>query len=296
MNVLVFGGTRLIGKHLVHELLTKGYQVTIATRGLTPDEFGDQVTRLTVERTSSDSIRNNIPDIVYDVVFDSLAYCSNDIKVLLDNVRCRRYIQVSTVSVYKDIYLGMKEDSFRPWDKTLIYCGRDDFPYGEIKRQAECAIVQAYPHIPSVMVRFPYVTGTDDYTRRLYFYVDHIVNQKPMAIDDLGCRLSFVHSDETGKFLAFLADSEYTGTINGASEQTISLQEVADYVKTKTGKEMILADDGEKAPYNGAGDFSMNIDKAKELGFTFTPLTDWIYGLIDAFIIEADADIPAEPA
>ena len=33
MKILVLGGTRFAGIHLVNELLAKGHEVTIATRG-----------------------------------------------------------------------------------------------------------------------------------------------------------------------------------------------------------------------------------------------------------------------
>lgn len=36
MNILILGGTRFFGIDTVHELLRKGHDVTIATRGLTP--------------------------------------------------------------------------------------------------------------------------------------------------------------------------------------------------------------------------------------------------------------------
>lgn len=49
MNILVLGGTGFFGKHLVWELLHRGHEVTIATRGRTPDDFGDRVRRLIVD-------------------------------------------------------------------------------------------------------------------------------------------------------------------------------------------------------------------------------------------------------
>jgi len=49
--------------------------------------------------------------------------------------------------------------------------------YNEVKRQAEAALEQCYAHIPSVAVRFPFVVGEDDYTRRLHFYAEHVINQ-----------------------------------------------------------------------------------------------------------------------
>lgn len=287
MNVLVLGGTQFMGVHLVKSLISQGYALTIATRGTTQDPFGNKVTRIIIERSSLESLQKNIPPVKYDIVFDSLAYCSNDVKYLLDTVQCKKYIQTSSASVYSKIHIDTKEAEFDPSQKELVYCNRKDFPYNEIKRQAECAIVQDYPHISSTRVRFPFVIGEDDYTKRLFFYVEHTINQKPMFINNLDAQLSFVRSDEAGQFLAFLAKHTVDGAINAASQQTIRIADILEYVKTQTGKSAILADDGEAAPYNGAREFSLNTDKAKNLGFSFTPLLDWIYTLIDTYIIQA---------
>ena len=287
MNILVFGGTRFIGKHLVQSLILQGCSVTIATRGIAQDDFGDNVHRIVVERTDVESLQRNIPSINYDIVFDSLAYCSNDVKYLLDTIHCKIYIQISSASVYTCLHNDTKETSFDASKKDLTYCNRSEFPYDEIKRQAECAIVQGYPHISSAMVRFPFVIGIDDYTKRLYFYVDHIVNQKPMFIDNLNAKMAFVRSDEAGKFLHFLANSSFNGAINAASEQAICIAEIVEYVKAKTGKSPIYSDSGETAPYNGAEDYYLNIDKSKNIGFSFTPLLNWIYDLIDSYIEQA---------
>lgn len=43
VNILVIGGTRFFGIHMVNELLTAGYDVTIATRGKASDSFGDGI-------------------------------------------------------------------------------------------------------------------------------------------------------------------------------------------------------------------------------------------------------------
>lgn len=287
MNVLVFGGTRFMGTHLVKELISKGHHVTIATRGILPDAFGSQVTRIVVDRTNPKSLQDNVPDVLYDVVFDDIAYCSNDVKYLLDTVKCKRYVQVSTMSVYPALHNDIREEEYDPKTNELIYCSRNDFTYDKVKQQAESAIVQVYSHIPSAMVRFPFVIGTDDYTKRLYFYVDHIVNQKPMYVDNMDVKMAFVRSDEAGRFLAFLGESDFTGPINGASEQTVSMGEIAGYVREKTGKSPVLSNDGDAAPYNGAEDYYLNVDKARSLGYSFTPLTEWIYPLIDSLIEEA---------
>ena len=105
-----------------------------------------------------------------------------------------------------------------------------------------------------------------------------------MYIDNFDVQMAFVRSDEAGKFMSFVAKSGFNGAINGASEQTISLKEIADYISLMTGKTVMLSKDGEVAPYNSENEYSINIDRAKKLGFSFTPLKDWIYELIDSYI------------
>ncbi|MDR0946667.1 MAG: NAD-dependent epimerase/dehydratase family protein [Ruminococcus sp.] len=290
MNILVCGGTRFMGRHLVNSLIAKGYSVTIATRGITPDTFGDSVNRINVNRLDYDSMKNAFNGKSYDVVYDTLAYCSNGVKILLDNVECGRYITISTTAVYKK-HIDTREEEFNPYTYPLKWLNREDDIYDEVKRQAECAICQAYPQTKVVMARFPFVIGTDDFTERLKFYVEHILQNKPMNVDNLTAQMAFVRSDEAGKFLAYLADSDFIGVINGASEQTVSIQNVADYVTLKTGKNPIFSPDGDVAPYNGENEYSINVDRAKSLRFSFTTLHEWIYELVDYYIDKVSQNV-----
>lgn len=291
MKALVLGGTRFMGKHLVTALLEAGWEVTLATRGLAQDSFGGSVSRLKVERTDPLSLREALSGKWFDVAFDSLAYCSNDVTALLDTLECGRYVQTSSTSVYEGVgsglHLDTKEEEFDPHQGELILCGRGDFSYEEIKRQAERAIVQKYPEVPAAMARFPYVIGPDDYTGRLSFYVEHILQGKPMLVDDLTTQRAFVRSDEAGRFLAFLGKSGCTGAVNGASGGTVSVAEIAAYVEEKTGKAAVFAEDGDPAPYNGDQPYSLHTERAEQLGYCFSPLQDWFWELLDNYIERA---------
>ena len=134
-QVLVLGGTRFFGIHLVKSLLEQGAGVTLATRGLTPDPFGSRVNRIRVDRTDPDAMKAALQGARYDVVFDDVAYCSNDVKNLLDSVSAERLVQVSSASVYPD-RPDTPEEEFDPFQKELVWCDRTDFDYGEGKRQA----------------------------------------------------------------------------------------------------------------------------------------------------------------
>ena len=106
----------------------------------------------------------------------------------------------------------------------------------------------------------------------------------PMNIDNVDCQMGFIRSDEAGKFLAFLVDKDYKGAINGSAEGTISIREIIDYVGKKTGTKAVISKVGDDAPYNGEPEYSINAEQAKNLGYRFSTLNDWIFELLDYYI------------
>ena len=185
MRILVLGGTRYFGVHLVNGLLELGHEVTIATRGNTKDTFGDSVKRVIVDRSDEKAMAETFAGKGYDIVCDNIAYCSNDVRNILSNVSCKRYIMTSTMSVYEELKMDLKEEEMDTTKKELIWCDRNAYGYDVIKQQAEAALFQAYQDVDSAAVRFPFVIGEDDYTKRLYFYVEHVVKEKPMYVNNL---------------------------------------------------------------------------------------------------------------
>ncbi len=311
MKILVLGGTRFFGIHMVEALLHAGYDVTIATRGNAKDYFGDRVKMIIVERTDAESMKQAFEGKHFDIVIDKLAYASNDVRIVMDTIRFDKYIMMSSTAIYEPKTINTREDDFDGTKNPVIWCSRQDFPYDEIKRQAEKALWQEYADRKWLAVRYPVVLGKDDYTGRLKFYVEHVMTGKPMYIDNIDYQMSYIRSDEAGLFMAYLVDKDITGAYNGASAGTISLREVINYVEEKTGKKAVLVEKEamdivkdrttqtgsdndspavDTAPYNGDPEFSINTDKAKALGFEFTDIHDWIYELIDYYISESEND------
>lgn len=287
MNVLVLGGTRFFGVHMVNALLNNGHHVTIATRGQTKDVFGQKVERVIIERTSSESIADALGKRYFDVVCDNLAYCSNDVRYLLDNIKCGRCVMTSSASVYTDLHMCTEESEFNPFSYPHKWCSREDYTYNEAKRQAECALFQFYPQFQSAAVRLPFVIGEDDYTQRLYFYVKQIMSDSPISVNSTNAQIAFISSAEAGNFIAWIAEQKFTGAVNGCSIGTISLQEVFDYVEQKTGKKAIISAEGLEEPYSVQQSFSLDTAFASNAGYCFSELKEWIYGLLDKYVDKA---------
>lgn len=283
MNILVVGGTRFFGKRLVGELLDRGHTLTVATRGKTPDPFGSRIARIALDRTDGGSVRSALEGRRFDLVYDNIAYASNDVRRLLDAVTTDRCILTSSTAVY-DKGINTVESDFDPLGQSVTWGDRADFSYGEGKRQAERALFQAYGRTPALAIRFPFVVGGDDYTKRLLFYIEHVVSGTPLYVDNEFSQMGFISCDEAARFLAFLAERDCTGCVNAAFDGTVALSDVFDYVYEKTGKRPILSEAGEAAPYNGEPSHSINTDRAKRLGFTFSNVREYLFPLVEAYL------------
>lgn len=284
MKILVIGGTRFFGIQMVNELLEKGHEVTIATRGKSSDVYGNRVKRVLIDRTDEEGMKSAFDGKHYGVVIDKIAYCSNDIKGAMETIDCDRYIHMSSTAVYEPKHINTVESDYNGVTRKMVWGDRKDFTYDEGKRQAENVLWQKYPNKNWLAVRYPFVVGKDDYTKRLLYYVEHTMKSVPMNIDNLNAQMGYIHSDEAGKFLAFLVDKDVRGAINGCARGTISIREILDYVEKKTGAKAIIDKTGEEAPYNGEPEYSINTEKAEVSGFQFSVLHDWLYELLDYYI------------
>lgn len=286
MKVLVVGGTRFFGIHLVEALLERGHDVTLATRGTHPDPFGNNVRRLKFDRTDPAGAAEALRGKSYDVVCDNIAYAPNDLKPLLDTVEAGRYVVTSSASVYSSLHPDVREEEFDPFNFPLEWCGRMEYDYAGLKRRMEAALFQAYPALPAAAVRFPVVLGSNDYTRRLFFYVEKTIKGEPFFTGDPLARQSFIHEREAGDFLAWMAEQPLTGPVNAQSAGAVSMQDVFDRVAAKTGKRPVLAAEEPAAPFHFQEGLSLSLERAQGRGFAFGQIAGWFPALVEEYIGE----------
>lgn len=284
MNILVIGGTRFFGIPMVNKLLEDGHEVTLATRGLTEDSFGKQVQRIKLNIYDGDSVKAALAGKAYDVVIDKMGYGSLDVKNILDNVMCGKFIHMSTAGVYQLNHMDIREDEFDGSDISLKWCSRGEGEYDDVKRQAEAALCQKYLNLDWTSVRCPYVLGKNDYTNRLLFYIEHVMKEIPMNIDNLDEQLCFSEEKETGECLAFLVNRSYVKSLNVCAKGTMSIREILDYVEKRTGHLAKINLAGSRAPYNGTLSNSLLTKKAEDLGIIFGNIHDWMPELLDYYI------------
>ncbi|MBY0087266.1 NAD-dependent epimerase/dehydratase family protein [Brevibacillus brevis] len=284
-KVLVLGGTRFFGKRLVQLLVETGADVTVATRGLTQVELPATVKRITLDRDDIHSLMA-AGEEQWDVVYDNICYSSQNAmdacKVFRGKVG--KYVLTSTLSVYDYAEEPLQEEAFDPYTYAINRKTRDEITYQEGKRQAEAVFFQEKA-FPVVAVRFPIVLAEDDYTRRLWFHIEHVQEERPIGITNPATQMCFIHAQEAAQFLEWVATASITGPVNACSDGTVSLAELMETIAQTVGKPVRIektTDASDASPFGFAASFYMNNGKAKAAGFPFWSLDEWLPALIQS--------------
>jgi len=275
MKVLVIGGTRFFGKRLVQNLLQKGHQVTLLTRGTTPDEFGGSVQRLTGDRTDAQKLRSLITQN-YDSVVDQLCMTAADAHASMAAFKGRigQYIMTSTLSVYDPDAVLSETD----WMAEDYRVGEASNPYQEGKRAAEHAFLSA--PFPVARMRIPIVLGTDDYTRRLHMHIEHVAQGKPLSFPNLVAEFSYVRSEDAAGALEWLLETAQKDVFNISAADNWSNRELMSQIENVVGKKALFAEDGTPSPFGIERDYYMDVNKAAKAGFKAQDLALWLPQLI----------------
>lgn len=210
-RVLLLGGTGLLGAPMARTLLATGHEVTILSRG--SQELPDGVTGLLADRRNPVSLAAALGGRDFDLTVDLLAYDETDVAHLLGvpDFGCGRYVMISTGQVYlvaaerRPPYV--EDDADRPAMAEPPLGTRDwhNWVYGMGKRRAEAAVAQRRG-LDATIVRIPVVQGAKDPSRRLWSYLQRMLDGGPVLLPDGGHnRLRFVWTEDVARFVARLA-------------------------------------------------------------------------------------------
>ncbi|MGE7092134.1 NAD-dependent epimerase/dehydratase family protein [Lysinibacillus sp. NPDC048646] len=296
MKILILGGTRFFGRKLVELCLQNNHDVTILTRGLSGNPFGSHVKQLIADRDDENSLAQALSSTTWDIVYDNICYSPKEAQKIVQILegKTKKLIFTSTLSTYEADGIVKTEADFNPYDYEIRMGDREDFTYGEGKRQAEAVLFKEAP-FPVVAVRFPIVVGEQDYTRRLHFHVERIVNEQPITFTNVDAKMSFITDDEAAAFLYFAGISTIEGPFNATASGAISLKDLLRLIEDESGKyakvSLFGGDADSQSPYAIPADWYMSNAKAAAAGFSFSQLNDWLPKLVNTLVKEQQKSI-----
>src|ERR1700704_6519743 len=141
MHILVLGGTKFLGRHVVEAALSRGHELTLFNRGHTrPDLFPD-VEKLHGDR---DGDLAALQGRDFDAVVDTSGYVPRIVRETIDVLGdVGHYTFVSSISVYADLSTPPTESS--PLAELKEPTEEWQEAYGELKVLCENVVRERFP-------------------------------------------------------------------------------------------------------------------------------------------------------
>ena len=164
MQILVLGGTKFLGRHVVDAALARGHELTLFNRGQTrPDLFPD-VEKLQGDR---DGDLTALEGRSFDAVVDTSGYVPRVVQETIDALGdVGHYTFVSTISVYADVSSPPTEES--PVAQLQEPTEEWQTAYGELKALCEDVVRARFPN--AFVPRPGLIAGPWDPTGRFTYW------------------------------------------------------------------------------------------------------------------------------
>lgn len=168
MDVLILGGTRFVGRHLVDALLARNHGVTLFNRGRSAPGLFPGVEELHGDR---DGDLAPLAERRWDAVIDTSGYVPRIVRQSCELLQGRvdRYVFISTISVYADLAADELDEGSAL--APLPDPATEDVPahYGALKGACEREVVAAFGE-RALIVRPGLIVGPFDPTGRFSYW------------------------------------------------------------------------------------------------------------------------------
>jgi 2'-hydroxyisoflavone reductase len=212
MRLLVLGGTKFLGRHVVDAALADGHDVTIFTRGETNPDLYPDVEHLRGDRDGSlDALR----DGRWDGVVDTSGYVPRIVRQSAELLRDRvdRYVFVSSISAYGDFS--------EPITESTPVAELDDpdteeimESYGALKAACERVVDEIYGD-RSARIRAGLIVGPHDPTDRFTYWPRRVAaGGEVLAPGKPDSPVQFVDARDLARWLVELALAGPGGVYN----------------------------------------------------------------------------------
>lgn len=212
MKILIIGGTRFVGRHLVEELIRRGHDLTMLNRG--NNNIFPQLQTITGDRNQQSCI-DLAAGQKWDAVIDTCAYFPRQVRMLAGVLRsAAHYVLISSISAYQnqevanlcenDQLAAISEDTPEQITETT---------YGGFKVLCEKAAAELSS--ASLIIRPGLIVGPHDPTDRFTYWPHKILHGERVLVPDCPrAPLQFIDARDLAVFIADAIEKRCTGAYN----------------------------------------------------------------------------------
>ncbi len=225
LDILILGGTSMLGPHIVAYAMGRGHSVTTFTRGRTKptvhQDLFDDVEMLVGDR---DNDLAALEGRSWDAVIDNSGY---RVKWATDSAELLRdaadlYLYTSSIGVYypytRDVLL--EDDVLNqevPPEETLTEVQKLEYGYAVMKTRSEMEVVRIFGEDRTILSRPTYMVGPGDRTDRFTYWPVRLARGGEVLVpgqaDDL---VQFIDARDVAAFMVRLIEERNLGAFNVA--------------------------------------------------------------------------------
>jgi 2'-hydroxyisoflavone reductase len=220
VDILIFGGTRFLGRALVEAAIEHGHRVTLFHRGRTGARLFPDLEHVLGDR---DGGLDRLDGRRWDAVFDTCGFVprvvGDAVRRLAD--RAGHWTFVSTISVYAEPIAHRSDESAAlatiADESAEAVTGES---YGPLKALCERATLAAFPG-RALIARAGLLIGPHDYTDRFPYWVTRIARGGDVLVPGaLDQPLQLIDARDAASWLLRMAESRSAGTFNLTGPET----------------------------------------------------------------------------
>jgi 2'-hydroxyisoflavone reductase len=240
MKLLVIGGTRFVGRHLVEEAVQRGHELTLFNRGKNADAFP----LLEQRHGDIDKDVSLLKGKSFDAVIDTCGYIPRHVQMIADVLAVPHYVFISTISVYADsipLYADEKSPLATLKETTEQVTNET---YGALKVLCEEVVMKSFD--TSLIVRPGFIVGAEDYTDRFPYYVWRTIKGGDVLAPPADAPVQFIDAKDLARWTIQAAEESLTGVFNITSRpDTTTFGRVLETIKkiTQSKTNFIHVDD-----------------------------------------------------
>lgn len=295
MKILIIGGTKFVGRHLVDAALAAGHEVTLFNRGQTNPSLFPDLETITGDREHD---LEKLSGREWDVVIDVAGYLPRIVRLSAEALQgsVKRYVFISTISVFADNKTAGMDESYpvgKLEDESVEEITGET--YGPLKALCEKTVQDIYGD-RALIIRPGLVVGPYDPTDRFTYWPMRIQRGGDIVTpDDPDTPVQIIDGRDLAEFTIKLIEQEASGIYNATGpDAELTMGEMLNACRRVTGtvcnfhwaSAEFLEEHGVQ-PWSdmpvwvpdteeNTGFSRIDVSKALDAGLEFRPLVDTI--------------------